>query len=61
MIKGRISRGAGHVARMEECGSSLKLLTGTRAGKRPLGRPRNERRDYNLYIKNRVIKCRRLR
>jgi hypothetical protein len=30
----------GHVARMEEGRRALKILTGTPAGKRPLGRPR---------------------
>ena len=33
---------AGHVARMEEGRSALKILTGTPAGKRPLGRRRWE-------------------
>ena len=41
MIKSRRLRWAGHVARMEEGRSSLKILTGTLAGKRPLGRPRH--------------------
>ena len=30
----------GHVARMEEGRSAFKILTGTPAGKTPLGRPR---------------------
>ena len=30
---------AGHVARMEEGRSAFKILTGTPAGKRPIGRP----------------------
>ena len=33
-------RWAGHVARMEEVMSAFKILTGTLAGKRPLGMPR---------------------
>ena len=32
-------RWAEHVARMEEGRSTLKILTGTPTGKRPLGRP----------------------
>ena len=39
MIKSRRLRRAGHVARMEEGRSSFKILTGTPAGKKPLGRP----------------------
>ena len=39
MIKSRRLRWAGHVARMEESRSALKLLASTSAGKRPLGRP----------------------
>ena len=33
-------RWAGHVARMEEGRSALKILTGKPTGKRPSGRPR---------------------
>ena len=39
MIKSRRLRWAGHVARMEEDRSALKILTGTPTGRRPLGRP----------------------
>ena len=39
IIKSRILRWAGHVARMEEGRSAFKILTGTATGKRPLGRP----------------------
>ena len=38
VIKSRILRWAGHVARMEECRGDFKILTGTPTGKRPLGR-----------------------
>ena len=38
VIKSRRLRWAGYVARMEECRSAFKILTGTRVGKRPLGR-----------------------
>ena len=40
VIKSRKLRWADHVARMEDGRSALKMLTGTSAGKRPLGRPR---------------------
>ena len=40
MIKSRRLRWASHVARMEECRSVFKILTGTPTGKIPLGRPR---------------------
>ena len=39
VIKSRRLRWAGHVARMEEGRNAFKLLTGTSAGKRSLGRP----------------------
>ena len=38
MIKSRILRLAGHVARMVEGRSAFKILTGIPAGKRPLER-----------------------
>ena len=40
VIKSRIMRWAGHVARMEEGRGVLKGLVGKPEGKRPLGRPR---------------------
>ena len=45
MIKSRRLRWAGHVARMEEGRSSFKILTGTPAGKAPLGRHRRRWAD----------------
>ena len=36
---------AGHVVRMEEGRSALKILTGTPIGKGPLGRPRRRWED----------------
>ena len=39
LIKSRRLKCAGHVARIQEGGSAFKMLTGTPAGKRPLGRP----------------------
>jgi hypothetical protein len=41
MIKSRILRWAGHVARMEEGRSAFKIVTGKPTGKRLLGRPRH--------------------
>ena len=48
---------AGHVARMEECRSAFKILTGKPTGKRPLGRPRrrwedNIRMDFEEIVIN---------
>ena len=40
IIKSRILRRAGHVARIEEGRSAFKRLTSKRTGKRPLRRPR---------------------
>ena len=45
MIKSRRLRWAGHVARIEESRSALKILTGKPTGKRPLGRPRSRWED----------------
>ena len=45
VIKSRKLRWAGHVARMEEGRSAFKILTGTPAGKRPVGRPRRRWED----------------
>ena len=50
VIKSRRLRWAGHVARMEEGRSAFKILTGTPAGKRPLGRPRH-RWDIRMNLK----------
>ena len=45
VIKSRRLRWAGHVARMAECRSSFKILTGKPTGKRHLGRPRSRWED----------------
>ena len=45
VIKSRRMRWVGHVARMEEGRSAFKILTGTLAGKRPLGRRRSRWED----------------
>ena len=49
VIKSRRLRWVGHVARMEEGGSPFKILTGTPAGKRLLGRSRRRWED-NIRI-----------
>ena len=41
VIKSRRLRWSGHIARMVEGMSAFKILTGTPAQKRPLGRPRH--------------------
>ena len=52
VIKSRILRWAGHVARMEERRSAFKILTGKPTGKRPLGRPRHRWEDnIRMYLK----------
>ena len=48
MIKSRILRWAGHVARMEDGRNILKNLTGKPTGKIPLGRPRR-RWEENIW------------
>jgi hypothetical protein len=40
MIKSRMMRWAGHVARMGEKGNAYRIWVGKPEGKRPLGRPR---------------------
>ena len=45
VIKSIRLRWTGHVARMEEGRSVLKIVTSTPAGKRPLGRSRHKRED----------------
>ena len=49
MIKSRRLRWAGHVARMEEGRSAIKILTGKPTEKRPLGKPRSRWKD-NIRI-----------
>ena len=49
VIESRRLRWAGHVARMEEGRSAYTILTGIRAGKRSLGRPRRRWED-NIRI-----------
>ena len=52
VIKYRILRWAGHVARMEESRIGFKILTNNPTGKRPLGRPRRKWKDnIRMYLK----------
>ena len=54
MIKSRKLMWAGHVARMEEGGSSFKTLTSKPIGNRSLGRPRRRLED-NIRMDLKVI------
>ena len=45
VIKSRIMRWAGHVARMGETRGVYRVLVGTPEGKRPLGRPKHRQED----------------
>ena len=60
VIKSRILRWAGLVAKMEEGRSAFKILTGKPTGKRPLGRPRS-RWETNIRMDNAAIRLIRLR
>ena len=52
MIKFRRLRWSGHVARMKESRSALKMLTDKSKGRRPLGRPRHRWEDnIRKYLK----------
>ena len=56
VIKPRRLRWAGNVARMEECRSDFKILTGTPVGKRSFGRPRRRWEDnIRMDLKEIVI------
>ena len=60
MIKSTRLKWADHVASMEES-SSFKILTGTPAGKRPLGRPmRRWEDDIRIDLKEIGINTRKL-
>ena len=54
VVKSRRLTWAGHVARLEEGRSAFKILTGTPAGNRPLGRPRRRWED-NIRINPKEI------
>ena len=56
VIKSRRLIWAGHIVRPEEGRSALKILIGTPAGKRPLGRPRDRCEDnIRMDLKEIVI------
>jgi hypothetical protein len=54
MIKSKMMRWAGHVARMGEKRNAYRILVGKPEGKRPLGRPRRRWAD-NIKIDLREI------
>jgi hypothetical protein len=56
VIKSRRLRWTGHVVRMEEGNSALKILTGKPTGKRPLGWPRR-RWEENIRMDLRRSGC----
>jgi hypothetical protein len=56
VIKSRIMRWAGHVARMGERGGVYRVLVGKFEGKRPLGRPRR-RREGNIKMDLQEVGC----
>ena len=61
MIKFRRLRWAGHVTRMEEGRSALKILTGKHIGRRRLERPRHRWEDnIRIYLKEIGINTRNL-
>jgi hypothetical protein len=45
MIKSRRVRWAGHVARMDEKRNAYRILVGKPEGKRPLGRPKQSKKQ----------------
>ena len=49
-MRSRRLRWAGHIASMEEGRNAFKILTGAPAGKRPLGRPRLDRKTILEWI-----------
>ena len=59
VIKSRILRWAGHVARTEEGRSYFKILTGKPTGNRPLGRPwRRWEDNIRIFLKEISINTR---
>ena len=56
VIKSRIMRWAGHVARMGERRGVYRLLVGEPEGKRPLGRPRR-RWENNIKMDLQEVGC----
>ena len=59
VIKSKRLRWAGHIARMEEDGRALRILTGKPTGNRHLGRHRRRREDnIRINLKEIVINTR---
>ena len=56
VIKSRIMRWVGHVARMGESRGVYRVLVGSSEGKRPLGRPRRRWED-NIKIDLQEVEC----
>ena len=56
MIKSRITRRAGHVARVGEDRGVYRVLVGKPEGKRPLGRPRHRWED-NIKMNLKEVGC----
>ena len=56
VIKSRIMRWAGHVARMGEERGVYRVLVGKTKGRRPLGRPRR-RWVYNIRMDLQEVGC----
>jgi len=56
VIKSRIMRWAGHVARMGEGRGMYRVLVGRSEGKRPLGRPRRRWED-NIKMDLQEVRC----
>ena len=56
MIKSRITRRAGHVARVGEDRGVYRVLVGKPEGKRPLGRPRHRCED-NIKLDLQEVRC----
>jgi hypothetical protein len=59
VIKSKRLRWAGHVARMEECSSAFKILTGKSTRNRSSARPRRKREDnIRIYLEEMGINTR---
>jgi hypothetical protein len=55
VIKSTRLRWAGHITRIEEGRSAFQILTGTPAGKRPLGWPRRRWEDNTRMDLNEIL------
>jgi len=57
VIKSRIMRWAGHVARMGDGSEVYRVLVGKSEGKRPLGRPKRRWDDDNIKMGLQELGC----